>query len=188
MNPLEEFRRWFDEAVKKGLSQPEAMALATSVDGRSSVRFVLMRGIDANGIRFYTNRQSRKARDLATNPQASMAIFWEPLYKQVSMEGHVEALTPEEDDAYFNSRPRGHQLGAWASPQSEPISREELLQRLAVVEKRFEGKPVERPPHWGGYRLLVDHVEFWTGQPNRLHHREIFTLSKGTWSSRIVAP
>ena len=191
VNPLEEFRRWFDEAVKKGLSQPEAMAFATSVEGRSSVRYLLMRGVDANGIGFYTNKESRKARDLARNPFASAAFFWEPLGKQVRMEGRVEELSDAENDAYFRTRPRDHQLGAWASPQSSPISRENLAQRYAEAEKRFEGGPVQRPPHWGGYRLVVDHVELWTMQPSRLHIREIFTLKGGPgggWSAEVVGP
>jgi len=188
VNPLDQFRRWFDEAVKKGLSQPEAMALATSVEGRSSVRFVLMRGIDDHGIRFYTNKQSRKAHDIAANPWASAAFFWEPLGKQVRFEGKVEELTDAENDAYFQTRPRGHQLGAWASPQSQPITRENLDQRYAEAERRFEGEVVTRPPHWGGYRLVADHVEFWTLQPSRLHIREIFTSKGGLWSSQTVGP
>jgi pyridoxamine 5'-phosphate oxidase len=166
------------------------MALATATPAAvPSVRFVLLKGIDERGVEFFTNYESRKARELDANPHAALAILWKPLQRQVRLEGRVERLTGEESDAYFASRSRGSQLGAWASRQSESIpDREWLEARLASFAERFADR-VPRPPHWGGYRLAPDVIEFWEGRPNRLHDREQFTRgSDGAWHSRRLSP
>src|SRR4051812_32393785 len=166
------------------------MALATaSPDGAPSVRFVLLKGIDERGVEFFTNYESRKARELAANPRAALAILWKPLQRQVRLEGRVEAVAPEESDAYFATRSRGSQLGAWASRQSEAIpDRAWLERRVAEFGERFPGT-VPRPPHWGGYLLVPDAIEFWEGRPNRLHDREAFTRAPdGAWHARRLSP
>jgi pyridoxamine 5'-phosphate oxidase len=189
-DPLAQFSAWYEHAVAAGLPEPEAMALATSTpDGVPSVRFVLLKGIDERGVEFYTNYESRKGRELVANPRGALAILWKPLQRQVRLEGPVEVLTPEESDAYFASRSRGSQLGAWASRQSEAIpDREWLENRLAEVDAQYEGD-VPRPPHWGGFRLVPEAIEFWEGRPNRLHDREAFTRGvDGAWHSRRLSP
>jgi pyridoxamine 5'-phosphate oxidase len=188
--PLEQFQRWYEGAVAAGVVEPEAMALATAdADGMPSVRFVLLKGIDDRGVEFFTNYESRKGRELIANPRAALAILWKPLQRQVRLEGPVEVLEPEESDAYFASRSRGSQLGAWASKQSEVIpDREWLEARLAAVDAEYPGD-VPRPPHWGGFRLLPTTVEFWEGRPNRLHDREAFTRGEdGAWVSARLSP
>jgi pyridoxamine 5'-phosphate oxidase len=188
--PLKQFQRWYEGAVAAGVVEPEAMALATAdADGMPSVRFVLLKGIDDRGVEFFTNYESRKGRELIANPRAALAILWKPLQRQVRLEGPVEVLEPEESDAYFASRSRGSQLGAWASKQSEVIpDREWLEARLAAVDAEYPGD-VPRPPHWGGFRLLPTTVEFWEGRPNRLHDREAFTRGEdGAWVSARLSP
>jgi pyridoxamine 5'-phosphate oxidase len=185
-DPLELFRGWFDQAVAAGVPEPEVMALATSTpDGRPSVRYVLYRGISAGGIRFFTNLESRKGGELASNPRAAVVFFWSApgLRQQIRLEGPIERLAPAEDDAYFASRPRGHQLAAWASPQSRPIAREQLLQRYADLERSHQGRDVPRPAHWGGFRLLPDVVERWIAQENRLHVRTRWARQGERWLS-----
>jgi pyridoxamine 5'-phosphate oxidase len=189
-DPLAQFSAWYEHAVAAGLPEPEAMALASSTpDGAPSVRYVLLKGIDDRGVEFFTNYESRKGRELIANPRAALAILWKPLQRQVRLEGPVEVLTPEESDAYFASRSRGSQLGAWASRQSEAIpDREWLENRLAEVDAEY-GSEVPRPPHWGGFRLVPDAIEFWEGRPNRLHDREAFTRgADGAWHSRRLSP
>jgi pyridoxamine 5'-phosphate oxidase len=189
-DPLDQFSAWYEHAVAAGLPEPEAMALATSTpDGLPSVRFVLLKGIDERGVEFYTNYESRKGRELIANPHAALAILWKPLQRQVRLEGPVEVLRPEESDAYFASRSRGSQLGAWASRQSEAIpDREWLENRLAEVDASY-AEVVPRPPHWGGFRLVPEAIEFWEGRPNRLHDREAFTRgADGAWHSRRLSP
>jgi pyridoxamine 5'-phosphate oxidase len=189
-DPLEQFRHWYEHAVAAGLPEPEAMALATATrDGVPSVRFVLLKGIDARGVEFYTNYESRKGRELAANPHGSLAILWKPLQRQVRLDGPVERLTAEESDEYFATRSRGSQLGAWASRQSEVIpDREWLESRLAEFDAQY-ARTVPRPPHWGGYRLIPETIEFWEGRPNRLHDRTAFTRgSDGAWHSRRLSP
>jgi pyridoxamine 5'-phosphate oxidase len=188
-DPLEQFRHWYEYAVAAGLPEPEAMALATATpDGAPSVRFVLLKGIDARGVEFYTNYESRKGRELAANPRAALAVLWKPLQRQVRLEGPVEQLTPAESDAYFATRSRGSRLGAWASDQSREIpDREWLDARLAELEARYP-EEVPRPPHWGGYVLRPEAIEFWEGRPNRLHDRELFTRSEGGWTSVRLSP
>ena len=190
-DPLVQFGQWYEHAVAAGLPEPEAMALATATpDGAPSVRFVLLKGIDERGVDFYTNYESRKGRELAANPRAALAVLWKPLQRQVRLEGPVEVLTPAESDAYFATRSRGSQLGAWASRQSESIpDREWLEARLAEADARYPDDEIPRPEYWGGYRLVPDAIEFWEGRPNRLHDREAFTRgSDGAWHARRLSP
>jgi pyridoxamine 5'-phosphate oxidase len=188
-DPLEQFRHWYEYAVAAGLPEPEAMALATATpDGAPSVRFVLLKGIDVRGVEFYTNYESRKGRELAENPRAALAVLWKPLQRQVRLEGPVEQLTPQESDAYFATRSRGSRLGAWASDQSREIpDRQWLDSRLAALEAQYPDE-VPRPPHWGGYVLRPDAIEFWEGRPNRLHDRELFRRAAGAWTSVRLSP
>jgi pyridoxamine 5'-phosphate oxidase len=190
INPLHYVRDWFEEAAASGIIEAERMALATATpDGRPSVRIVLLKGIDDEGIRFFTNYGSRKGRELAANPRAAATLYWQPLYRAARVEGAVERLTPEESDAYFATRPRGAQIGAWASAQGAVLrDRAELKERVRAVEARFPGE-VPRPAHWGGYRLRPEAVELWQGRANRLHDREHFLLqSDGTWRSELLSP
>jgi pyridoxamine 5'-phosphate oxidase len=189
-HPLLLVRGWFEEAAASGIIEAERMALATATpDGRPSVRIVLLKGIDEDGIRFFTNYESRKGRELDANPRAAATLYWQPLYRAARLEGPVERLTAEESDAYFASRPRGAQVGAWASAQGSVLqSREELDERVAEIEARFPDR-VPRPDHWGGYRLRPDAVELWQGRPDRLHDREHFLLQDdGTWRSERLSP
>jgi pyridoxamine 5'-phosphate oxidase len=189
-DPLAQLAHWYEHAVAAGLPEPEAMALATATpDGAPSVRFVLLKGIDARGVEFYTNYESRKGRELAANPRAALAILWKPLQRQVRLEGPVERLSAEESDAYFATRARGSRLGAWASRQSEEIpDREWLEARLAQVDAEHPGDDVPRPAYWGGYVLRPEAIEFWEGRPNRLHDRERFTRAGSGWTSRRLSP
>jgi pyridoxamine 5'-phosphate oxidase len=188
-DPLALFGHWYEGAVAAGVVEPEAMALATAdADGMPSVRFVLLKGIDERGVEFFTNYESRKGRELIANPRAALAVLWKPLQRQVRLEGPVEVLTPEESDAYFATRSRGSQLGAWASKQSEVIPDREWLEvRLRELEDSYPTE-VPRPPHWGGFRLLPSKIEFWEGRPNRLHDRELFTRTETGWTSVRLAP
>jgi pyridoxamine 5'-phosphate oxidase len=189
--PLETVRQWYDEAVAAGLPEANAMALATaSPDGAPSVRIVLLKGIDDRGIRFFTNYESRKGRDLTANPRAAVALYWQPLGRQVRMEGPVERLTAEESDAYFATRDRGSQLGAWASRQGSVIPGREVLDAaLAEAGARYPGDEVPRPGYWGGYRLVPDAIELWEGRPNRLHDRVHFVRGAGgSWRSERLSP
>ena len=188
--PLEQVRRWYDEAVEAGLPEPEAMALATaSPDGMPSVRIVLLKGIDDRGLRFFTNYGSRKGRELDANPCAAVTLHWQPLHRAVRAEGAVERLTEEESDAYFASRGRGSQLGAWASKQGTPIPGREVLETaLAEAGSRFS-EEVPRPEYWGGYRLVPSAVELWQGRPNRLHDRVHWIREPGGgWRSERLSP
>jgi pyridoxamine 5'-phosphate oxidase len=189
--PLELVRAWYEEAVAAGIPEPNAMALATTTpDGRPSVRFVLLKGIDERGIEFFTNYESRKGGELAANPHAAAAMFWQPLQRQVRLEGPVEMLPAEESDEYYAGRARGSKIGAWASPQSRPIpDREWLDARVEATEARFAGGDVPRPPHWGGYRLVPDAIELWQGMPSRLHDRALWRRQQdGSWRSERLSP
>jgi pyridoxamine 5'-phosphate oxidase len=189
--PLELVAEWYGEAVANGLPEPSAMALATATpDGTPSVRFVLMKGVDDSGVQFFTNYESRKGRELAQNPRAALAMFWQPLQRQVRLEGRVEVLEAAESDAYFATRARGSRIGAWASLQSRAIpDREWLEARVAETEARFPGDDVPRPPYWGGYRLLPDAVELWQGRPSRLHERRQFVRGQGgEWTEELLSP
>jgi pyridoxamine 5'-phosphate oxidase len=173
-----------------GIPEPTAFALATVGPGnRPSVRILLLKAVDSRGFVFYTNTMSRKGRELAGISQAAMCFWWGALARQVRIEGRVEPVTAEEADAYFESRPRGSQIGAWASFQSRPLaSREELLAAVSNVEAKYEAGPVPRPPHWSGYRLIPDLMEFWYGREDRLHERYEYRLEDGKWIERILSP
>ncbi|MCE7939946.1 MAG: pyridoxamine 5'-phosphate oxidase [Chloroflexi bacterium CFX6] len=172
-DPFAQLGRWLGDALAAELTEPNAMTLATATpDGRPSARAVLLRGIDARGLVFFSNYASRKGRELAANPHAAVLFLWHALERQVRVEGTVERLDAAASDAYFASRPREHALGAWVSEQSAVIADRAVLEaRQAAVEARFAGRPVPRPRHWGGYRLVPDAFEFWQGRPSRLHDR-----------------
>ncbi len=190
-DPIAQFRIWLEDARTAGIQFPEAMALATAdPEGRPSVRHVLLRGLDERGFVFYTNYESRKGRELADNPHAAVAFYWRELERQVCVTGTVEPTTREESEAYFRTRPREARLGAWASRQSEvAASRDELDERYREIEERFAGEDVPLPPHWGGYRLSPDTVEFWKGREHRLHDRIRYTRRPdGTWAIERLYP
>jgi pyridoxamine 5'-phosphate oxidase len=189
-DPIALFLEWLAAAGAHGIEQPEAMALATATpDGRPSARMVLLRGADQLGFRFFSNRDSRKGGELDENPAAALLFHWQPIGRQVRIEGAVSQLADPESDAYFASRPRDSQLSAWASDQSRPVeSRDELLRRLEEAGTRFEGGEVPRPPYWGGYLLAPRSIEFWQHGPHRLHDRRLYTLSGAGWTSRLLAP
>lgn len=189
-NPIVQLQRWMDDAKKTANTEPNAMALATaSPDGKPAVRYVLLRGLDEGGLRFYTSYFSRKGRQLEANPFAAAALFWPELHRQVLVEGTVAMLSEDESDAYFASRPRGHRLAAWASEQSEPIASRELLEeRFAHFSVRFEGDEVPRPHSWGGYTIAPRRFEFWQGQENRMHDRFEYSREAGRWEIRRLQP
>lgn len=172
-DPVEQFRRWYADAVRAGMPEPDAMTLATvAPDGSPSARTVLLKGVGGRGFVFYTNHASRKGRELAANPQAALVFLWETPRRQVCVRGPVSRLPDDESDAYFSSRPRGSQLGAWASHQSEVLTgRGELERRLREARERFAGVSVPRPPFWGGYVVTPAEVEFWQARSDRLHDR-----------------
>ncbi len=190
-HPVEQFARWFDDAVAAGLPEPNAMVLATSSrDGVPSARTVLLKGCDQSGFAFYTNRGSAKARDLADNPRAALVFPWHALQRQVRVTGDVRGLDDEVTARYFASRPRDSQLGAWASEQSAVIGgREALEERLAATSARWpDGTPVPVPPFWGGYLVVPETVEFWQGRGGRLHDRLRYRRTGETWTLERLAP
>jgi pyridoxamine 5'-phosphate oxidase len=191
-DPLVELAAWVAEAEAAGHRLPSAFALATTdADGRPSVRLVLLRGIEPDGLRFYTNRDSAKGRDLATNPHGAAAFWWEQTDRQVRVSGPVEAVSDAESDAYWASRPAGHQLAAWASAQSEPIAdRGSLEARVREIGSRFgDAEAIPRPPSWGGYRLIPEVVELWESREDRLHDRiEYRRRPDGGWDRRRLQP
>ncbi|MBK5217935.1 MAG: pyridoxamine 5'-phosphate oxidase [Propionibacteriales bacterium] len=189
-DPVALFRKWLAEVVAAEVIEPNAMALATAdADGAPSVRTVLLKGLDAEGVVFFTNYDSRKGFELAANPRAAAVMLWHPLQRQVRVEGAVTKLSPEESDAYFASRPHGSQLGAAASPQSQPVvDRAELEERYAQVAAKFGTAAVPRPPYWGGYRIGFDVVEFWQGRVNRMHDRIRFRRVEDGWERGRLAP
>ena len=190
VDPFKRFEEWFSEARKAGEPQPEAMALATaSREGRPDVRMVLHKGIYDGKFGFFTNYSSSKSQDLESNPQAALTFFWFKIFKQIRVRGKVEKASSAISDSYWKTRPRESQLGAWASPQSHSIvSPEELEKKVVEIAKKFEGIPVPRPEFWGGYLLVPEEMEFWTGKEFRLHEREIFTRENGNWLSSYLAP
>lgn len=189
-DPFQTFKQLLEKARASDIWEPEAMALATAdQSGRPSLRMVLLKQVDERGFVFYTNLRSRKGRELLARPQASLCFHWGRLEQQVRVEGEVEPVSEEEADAYFASRPRGSQIGAWSSLQSETLpAREELLARRAKAEKRFEGKPVPRPPHWSGFRVVPHRIEFWQGRPDRLHERTLFLRDGDSWQVQALFP
>jgi pyridoxamine 5'-phosphate oxidase len=188
---LTQLRAWIDEAVGAGILEPNAMVLATaSADAHPNARAVLLRGLDERGLQFFTNYESAKARELAENPRAAAVFPWIAMGRQVVARGPVHRLSDEEADAYFETRPRGHQLGAAASPQSQVVPDRAALDRAMhdIVERYPESTPVPRPPHWGGYRLQPESVEFWEGREDRLHDRLRYRATDGGWVLERLAP
>jgi pyridoxamine 5'-phosphate oxidase len=189
-DPIARFRELLDQALQTDLREPTAMTLATAdAQGRPTARMVLLKGVDERGFVFFTNLDSRKARNLAENPRAALCFHWQPLEIQVRVEGAVSPVDEEEADEYFASRPRGSQVGAWASLQSRPLpARGELEQRVRETEERFAGRPIPRPPFWSGFRVAPERIEFWYGRPSRLHDREVFTATADGWSVERLYP
>jgi pyridoxamine 5'-phosphate oxidase len=187
-DPIEQFSRWFDEARAAGVRDVNAMSLATaSPDARPSTRIVLLKEFDGSGFVFYTNYESRKGRELRDNPLACALFFWVELERQVRIEGSVARVPEEESDRYFSQRPLEARLGAWASPQSEPIAgRAELEARMDQARARFPDPP--RPPYWGGYRIAPARIEFWQGRASRLHDRLLYEREPGGWRRSRLAP
>jgi pyridoxamine 5'-phosphate oxidase len=189
-DPIELFSEWFQAARDSGILLPESTALATATpEGKPSARMVLLKSFDAGGFVFYTNYGSRKAGNLDSNPHAVLLFHWAVLQRQVCIEGAVVRTTREESEAYFHTRPRGSQIGAWASRQSEPLeSRAALNERVDQMEKRFAAGEVPLPSFWGGYRLVPERIEFWQGRVNRLHDRLSFVREGNTWKALWLYP
>ena len=189
-DPFALFDIWFAEARASEPDEPEAMAVATTgADAQPSVRMLLLKAHGPEGFTFYTHEQSAKGEDLAQNPRAALLFHWKSLCRQVRIEGPVERVSDAEADAYFASRARDSQLGAWASDQSRPLDRRETFERrFAEAEARFDGQDVPRPSRWGGYRLVPERIEFWTAREHRLHERRLFTRDGAGWSEGLLYP
>ena len=190
-DPLQQFRHWFDQALAAGTNEPNAMVLATAdAAGKPSTRVVLLKLLDERGFVFFTNYESRKARELAVNRHAALNFFWVELERQVCVTGSVTQVPREEAEAYFKTRPRGSRLGAWASKQSDTVpSREVLEARLQELEKKYPGEEIPLPPFWGGYVLAPREIDFWQGRPNRLHDRFRYSKqSDGRWLVARLSP
>jgi pyridoxamine 5'-phosphate oxidase len=189
-NPLERFQEWFREAEQVGVEVPEVMTLATAdAGGTPSARMLLLKSADEDGFVFYSGYASRKGGELDENPRAALVFYWRPLGKQIRVEGRVERVSEAESAAYFATRPRGSQLAAWASQQSRPLaSREELERRYGELERVYEGREVPLPPHWGGYRLRPEAIEFWQHRENRLHDRIRYTRAREGWRHELLSP
>ena len=189
-NPIKQFAKWYEEAAAFGIAETDAMTLATATkDGRPSARIVLLKSFDDHGFVFYTNYESRKAKDLAENPRACLVAYWLPVKRQVRIEGTVEKVSEKESEDYFQTRPLGSKLGAWASHQSDVVESRDVLEKsYAELSKRF-GEDVPRPTHWGGYRIQPEVIEFWQGRDNRLHDRLRYQLqADGTWVIERLGP
>lgn len=188
-DPLAQFNRWLDEAITSQVNEPTAMNLATVENGRPSARMVLLKGIENGAFVFYTNYRSRKGEQLQANPFAALTLFWPELERQVRVEGRVERVTPEASDAYFASRPYQSRVGAWASEQSQPLDNTTTLVARAAKFAAKHITHVPRPPHWGGFALTPDRMEFWQGRPSRLHDRVLYVREdNGGWRRRRLYP
>ena len=190
-DPVLQFQTWFNQALQAEVPDPNAMTLATTTPtGKPAARIVLLKEVDKRGFVFYTNYHSRKGQELTKIPEAALVFWWVELERQVRIEGTVEKVTAAEADAYFQSRPRGSQLGAWASAQSQVIpDRTVLEQQLQQLEIQYQDQPIPRPPHWGGFRLCPQWIEFWQGRPNRLHDRLCYQLTpQGLWQLDRLSP
>jgi pyridoxamine 5'-phosphate oxidase len=190
VDPIVRFQRWFREAQRADIALPEAMALATATRaGRPSVRYVLLKRADADGFVFFTDGNSRKGRELIVTRRAALVLYWDPIRKQVRVEGRVAPVPPAESDAYWATRARASQLAAMASAQSETLASWEVLQaRWRRLQRRYRGKPVPRPPEWIGFRVVPRSIEFWTRRAHRLHHRELFVRTRRGWRRRLLQP
>jgi pyridoxamine 5'-phosphate oxidase len=189
VEPLRQFQSWLEQAIQAGVPEPNAMTLATvGPDNRPSTRVVLIKGVDERGLVWFTNYQSRKGRELAGNPFAALQFHWVELERVVRIEGRVEFASAEESDRYYASRPLDSRMGAWASPQSQPISSRAVLVANAAKAAARHGLNPSRPPHWGGYRLVPDRWEFWQGRRSRLHDRVRYNLEAGGWVRQRLAP
>ena len=190
-DPIRQFRAWFDQALAAGLAEPNAMTVATATpDGRPSARTLLIKGVDERGFVFFTNYESRKGRELAANPYAALVFYWAELERQVRIEGMIEQVSAAESNAYFHSRPLGSQIGAAASRQSQVLaSRAELERRVAELTAEYADRELPRPPHWGGYRVVPQVIEFWQGRPSRLHDRLRYQRDpSGMWVIERLSP
>jgi pyridoxamine 5'-phosphate oxidase len=189
-DPFQQFALWFAEAAQATEIEPNAAVLATATpSGLPSARHVLVKGVEGGGFVFYTNLRSRKGRELAVNPAAALVFAWAPLARQVTVEGRAAPVEGQEADAYFATRPRASQIGAWASPQSEVVADRSVLDEgYAALERTYDGRPVPRPPHWGGFRLVPDRLEFWQGRQSRLHDRLVYVRSDTGWRIERLAP
>lgn len=189
-SPFIQFERWFKEALEAEQPDVEAMTLSTATrEGRVSARIVLLKGFDERGFVFFTNYESRKSRELADNPQAALTFYWHTLNRQVRIEGTIAKVSAQESAEYFRTRPRGSQLGAWASPQSDELrDRAELERRFVEMENRFRNGAIDCPPFWGGWRLQPCQIEFWQGRESRLHDRIVYTNENGAWRISRLAP
>jgi pyridoxamine 5'-phosphate oxidase len=189
-NPIEQFKFWFDEALKAQVIEPNAMFLATvSPSGQPTGRIVLLKGIEEGGFVFYTNYNSRKGGEIAHNQLVSLTFFWADLERQVRIEGKALKVSEETSTNYFISRPRDSQIGAWASPQSQQVAgKETLVELFEKYKTEFAENPIAKPPHWGGYVVIPHYLEFWQGRPSRMHDRICYTLENNDWSIKRIAP
>lgn len=187
-SPYEQFGLWFEQALEQNVPEPTAMTLATAdAQGRPSARIVLLKGFDESGFVFYTNYNSRKGQDLAAQPYVCLNFFWQPLERQVRINGLIDKVSAQESDEYFHSRPLGSRLGAWVSAQSQPTTLAALEANTAAVQQKYGEQP-PRPPHWGGYRVAPEYFEFWQGRPSRLHDRLTYQRSGTRWALERISP